>query len=128
MALVVWWSLLRTAVVGAMLARYGVHPLAYFVVDMASCVPYARASARLVEDLVDREHHNVWRSAGATALAYAAPDVYLLLAGRHMPRIAYVILGGMLLLLSLVTMWSIRRQVSTALARRESQPASEPAA
>ena len=115
---VLLWSLLRSFIVGHTLHRYGVDPWAYFVVDLASALPYAAASSKLVDALAKRDGPRTRQFAFAALAAFVAPDIYLILAAKHMPRSAYLILGIVIVLLAVLALWGI---VCGATQRREAR-------
>lgn len=119
MATVVAWSLLRSFIVGHTLHRYGVEPWAYFVVDLASSIPYAMASSQLINALSQRDSRRARRSALAAMSAFIAPDLYLLLAAKNMPASAYAALFGVVVLLALIGVWSVVSAVRSRLGERE---------
>lgn len=117
---VLLWSLLRSFIVGHTLHRYGVDPWAYFVVDLSSALPYGIASSKLVDALAKRDGPRTRQFAFASLAAFVAPDVYLILAAKHMPRSAYIILGIVIVLLAVLALWGI---IGGAAQRREARAA-----
>lgn len=84
-ASVLGYSALRFVVAWGALSRYGVDPLVFAVLDLATAYPYAHATAELVA--------SAWSGRGDRAAAWAlvalvmfvAPYGYVLAAGGAMP-------------------------------------------
>jgi hypothetical protein len=87
------YGLARTFVVWGALAGYGVNPWVYGLIDLVSSVPYAIGTARVVTGTIDRDWARVRKWGLIAAVAFIAPDLYILTAGHAMPAIVYVVLG-----------------------------------
>ena len=96
------YGLARTVVVWGALGDYGVNPWIYGAIDLFSSVPYAIGTARVVTGCLDRDWARVRRWGLIAAVAFIAPDLYILAAGHGMPAIVYVVLGTWLLVAALL--------------------------
>lgn len=94
---VVAYGLARTVVVWQVLGDYGVNPWIYGVIDVVSSVPYGLGTARVVTGILDRDWARVRRWGLIAVAAFSAPDLYIVVAGRGMPTLIYVVLGAWLL-------------------------------
>jgi len=96
---VVAWGLGRTVIVWETLGGYGVNPWVYGAIDVVSSVPYGLATARVVENLIDRDRVTALRWGVVAAVTFVLPDLYIVIAGRHMPVVVYVVLALLVVLL-----------------------------
>jgi hypothetical protein len=108
---VLGWSVFRSMVVAHTLRRYGVNPWAYGTVDLVSSWPYAVASAGVVTSLLDRRMAAFRRNGLVAAAAFFFPDLYLLLAGHHKPRLVYLVVVGVALVFATAALVSTAMQV-----------------
>ncbi len=96
---VVLYGVLRSLVVWKALAKYGVNPLIYFVIDVGSSWPYGVATARLVRSAVRRDGEKAVKWGVLAAATFISPDVYLVATLHRAPRFVYgviaVIVGSM---------------------------------
>jgi len=111
--LVMVWSLVRIAAVWHWLERYGVNPVVYAVIDLGSSVPYAICSAKSIGAIIDRRYRRAAMWGAGAAVAFAAPDVYIVGAGRSMPWATYAIVGGVALVAALLAVRSGRSEVAS---------------
>lgn len=83
----------RFVVAYGALKQYGVNPWVFGVIDIVTAWPYAKSWPRLVVTLARRE----WQAAvfWLTILtgSFAAPYVYLGIAGSDMPVIVWIAIG-----------------------------------
>lgn len=92
-AATVGYGMARALLVGATLSQYGVNPWGYLAIDLATSVPLGLAAARVIGALVDRDMRAARKWAVIVVLTDFAPDVFIVLAGRDMPMVVYVVLG-----------------------------------
>lgn len=111
MGAVVAYGLGRTIVVWQALGGYGVNPWVYGAIDLVSSVPYGLGTARVVTGVLDRDWARVRRWGTIAALAFVAPDVYIVFAGESMPWPVYVVLGAWCSVAAVFAFRSLRRQV-----------------
>ena len=79
----VLYGIVRTLLVWRFLSDYGVRPLAFGAIELASSALYGWASARLVLAIVDRRA--LLRPAALTLVGYLAPDVYIFASAARFP-------------------------------------------
>jgi hypothetical protein len=92
-AATVGYGMARALLVGATLAQYGVNPWGYLVLDLATSIPLGISTARVVCALVDRDMQKARRWAIVAVLTDFAPDIFIVIVGRQMPAIVYVVLA-----------------------------------
>lgn len=84
--IVMVWEIIRTLVVDKTFGKYGVNPWIYFTIVMSISVPYALCTAKLLFALIEKH----WRNGliyGAVAIVFHfAPDAYILLSAKEVPR------------------------------------------
>ncbi len=92
-AATVGYGMVRALLVGATLAQYGVNPWGYLVLDLATSIPLGISTARVVCALVDRDMRLARRWAIVAVITDFAPDIFIVIVGRHMPPIVYAVLA-----------------------------------
>lgn len=101
--------------------RYGVNIWAFAGVELGTSWIYGLSTARVVGALVDR-HMRLALKWGALAVAtFLAPETYIILTGRDMPAIVYVIVLALVSLLGTAAVVSLLRRVRAG--RRAHEPA-----
>lgn len=127
---IVLYSFGATFIVWKTLAKYGVNPILFFVIDVCTSWPYGIATARMVVKIVERDWIAVRKWTVIAALTFVTPQVYILAAAHHAPRDVYVIIITVLALLALVTIVSlivkIRRAISGNLPKERLKKPSQP--
>ena len=118
---VVVFVVIRFVIAYSTLARYGRMTVIVFgVLDIATAVPYALGTARVVTGLVDHRIASASRWAMVACASFVAPYVWLAWAGREdFPTIAYVVIGVLAVLLGLNAVVGVARNV-----RNERRPGS----
>ncbi len=111
LALVILWAIGRAIFVKHLFSSYGINGAIYLVVDLASSIPYAIYSARLVIDFLGRDLKGVYRNILLTALFFYIPDLYILIAARQVPSSLYVIFFLTIFLFSAFAIGAIARDV-----------------
>ena len=112
------WSLVRTAIVWAALAQYGVQPVIYLVVDLASALVLAWSMPKLVTSMIDKRHRPALKAGIVTLLGYLVPDIYIFAASSHLPMVAIVMLLMVVYVSVTVGIVSLRRKVLAGRAAR----------
>lgn len=110
---VVVFVIIRFVIAYSTLAQYGRMTVIVFgVLDIATAVPYALGTARVVTGLVDRRIAAASRWAMVACASFVAPYVWLAWAGREQfPTIAYVVIGVLAVLLGLNAVIGVARNV-----------------
>ncbi len=108
---VVVYGIGRSLVVWKMLAKYGVNPLTYFVIDVGSSCLYGVATARLVRSGVRRDGKKAIKWGVLAAATFIAPDVYLVATLSRAPKYLYVVIAVIVVSLGLLAVLVVRRQL-----------------
>jgi len=109
--MVLGWSGLRILFAETYMVKYGINIWIFVAVEVVSSPVLALSSARTVRALVV---HSLRMSVGWGTLAlvsYAAPDVYLLTAGRGVPWRLYGLIIGVMGLAGLASVIRMRQTV-----------------
>lgn len=107
----VCWSLLRTAIVWAALAKYGVNPAVYLLVDVGSALVPAWSMPQLVTCCIDRRRRRAIEAGVVTLLGYLVPDIYIFTASSHLPFMAVALLLAVVYVSIAVGVVTLRRKV-----------------
>ncbi len=113
-AATVGYGMARALLVGATLAQYGVNPWGYLLLDLATSIPLGISTARVVCALVDRDMKKARRWAIIAVVTDFAPDIFIVIVGRHMPPIVYLVLGIVAVVSVTFGVRSILRKVCAA--------------
>jgi hypothetical protein len=110
---VVLFVIIRFVIAYSTLARYGRMTVIVFgILDIATAVPYALGTARVVTGLVDRRVAYASRWAMIACASFVAPYVWLAWAGREdFPLVAFVVIGVLAVLLGINAVVGIVRNV-----------------
>jgi hypothetical protein len=92
-ALTVGYAIGRAFVVGHVFGKHGVNPWAYGTIDVVTSIPLGIATARAVGAAIDHRWPVFRRWAFVAAAAFIAPDLYIVIMGRHIPIHVYAVLG-----------------------------------
>ncbi|MEN9679041.1 MAG: hypothetical protein RLZ57_170 [Actinomycetota bacterium] len=117
-ALVFTWALIRALLVYKFFAPHGVNPIWYFVIDIASSIPYAIYSARLVFAFVDQNRPQLISSGLITLISFYLPDVYVFIFANEIPRVLLISFVGWILLFSALAIIEIARNIRRGKAQR----------
>lgn len=104
--------------------HYGVDPVGFAILDIATAVLFWFAAAWLVAEA--RRRRPLFLPAIVAFLLFNAPYLYLIACGRHVPWYAYALLAGMMLASGVFTLRGLSRRLSHA--RRRPALAEIPAA
>ena len=113
-----WWivgivafTLGRFVVAYSTLREYDLNIWFFGFVDLATAVPYAVGTARLVTSSIDHQ----WRAAtwwmAVAAASFLAPYAYIALAGEGMPAVVYVVLALLVGALGTNAVLGIRKKI-----------------
>jgi hypothetical protein len=122
LALVILWAIGRALFVNHLFSSYGINGALYFVVDLASSIPYAIFSARLVITFIGHDLKGVYRNILLTTFFFYIPDFYILIAARKVPSSLYVILFFTIFLFSAFAIGAIARDIRHKRRSRENTP------
>jgi hypothetical protein len=102
------WSGVRIIFADVFFAKYGVNIWIFAAVEFISCPIFARATAKMIDALVQHRFQNsaVWGL--VTLVTFGAPDVYLLTTGKNLPWSAYFVVIGIMLIGGLISIVKLR--------------------
>lgn len=86
LALVLAWVVVRTLVVRDVFGGYGINPWIYFLVDLASAIPYGILSGRAVINYLDKNWVSFRKNGFMALLFFYMPDMYLLTSAEEVPN------------------------------------------
>ena len=106
------WSIARSIVVAKVFTEYGLNPQLYFAIDFLSSIPYAYASAQSLLTYIDKKKFQSMAWALVTAVAFYLPDIYIVIASRHVPPSTYFGFALILAVLSVLAyvQWKEKRR------------------
>lgn len=86
--------------------------IVFGILDLGTAVPYAIATARLVESLVDREPQSAARWGIVASVCFLAPYLWLAWAGRHgeFPLVVYIAIVVFVISLGANAVIGVRRR------------------
>lgn len=114
LALVVAWVVIRTLVIRDVFGGYGVNPLAYFLIDLCSAIPYAILSGRAVVNFIDKNWISFRKNSFFALFFFYIPDMYVLTTAEEVPT---SLLMGFLLsivIFSCFALYGFRRNIKKA--------------
>ncbi len=109
--LVVLYSIGRALVVWRTLAKYGVNPVVYLIIDVVTSWPYGIATARIVFNVLRRRWSNVRNWILVAAPTFIAPDLYLLITAHRAPHTVYVVLIMVIAFLAVAAVATLMQQI-----------------
>jgi hypothetical protein len=108
---VVVYAIARAAIVWPTLSTYGVNPVIFLVIDVATAWPYAVGQVRIVQGIRARAWQQVQMWSLIALASFLAPYVYIVGAGSgELPVFAYLVIAALVLLLGAASAARIVRQ------------------
>ncbi len=101
------YTIVATLVVWKSLRKYGVNPLAFFIIDAITSWSYGVTSARMVMQIIARNMQTARKWAIGAALSFITPQLYILIAAHNAPADVYRIVIGVISALFLFTALSL---------------------
>ena len=95
----------------AALAKYGVNPAVYLLVDVGSALVPAWSMPQLVTCCIDRRRRRAIEAGVVTLLGYLVPDIYIFTASSHLPFMAVALLLAVVYVSIAVGVVTLRRKV-----------------
>jgi hypothetical protein len=111
LVLVLIWAIARALFINKLFGTHGINGYFYLIIDLASSVPYAIYSSRLVITFIDREFRSIYKNILLTSIFFYIPDVYILIAARRVPSGLYVILFLTVALFTAFAIGAIARDI-----------------
>ena len=102
---------LRIFVADRTVKRYGVNIWGFAAVELSTSWLYGLSTARVVGALVDRRLRPALRWGVVAAVTFLAPESFILLTGRRMPAVVYIVIGALLATLGTFAAVSLVRRV-----------------
>ena len=115
--IVVTWSLVRALVVWAALSEYGINPIVYLLIDLASAFVDAFTTPRMVLAFIDSQYRSAAKWLLISAGAFIVPDLYLFIGTRYLPKRVIVVILAIITVTLTVAIVSVVRKVAAG--RRE---------
>lgn len=112
---------LRIFIADRTVKRYGVNIWAFAAVELSTSWIYGLSTARVVGALVDRHVRLALKWGVLAAVTFLAPETFIILTGRDMPAIVYVIVLALVSVLGTAAVISLLRRVRAG--RRAHEPA-----
>ena len=108
---VVVYAIARAAIVWPTLSGYGVNPVIFLVIDVATAWPYAVGQVRIIQGIRARAWHQIQVWSLIALASFVAPYAYIVGAGSgELPVLAYVVIAALVLLLAAASAARIVRQ------------------
>lgn len=120
---VVVWSLIRTAIVWALLGEYGINPWIYLSIDLVSAGIDAYSTPRMVLAFIDDEHRQAAKWLGVSAVAFVIPDMYIFLGTRVLPKKIIFVVCAIILTTTTVAVIGVVRKIRTGRKLRQAAAA-----
>lgn len=110
---VVGYTVLRFVVAYETLRKYGLNIWIFGFIDIATAVPYAVGTSRLVTTLIDRRLKQASGWAVVSAATFLAPYLYIAVAGgpKGLDPTIYVVLVLLVVCLGANATWGVIRKV-----------------
>lgn len=121
-ALVVGWSLVRAIVVWATLTDYGVNPWVFLAIDLLAAAIDGYTTPRAVLAVVDRDYGAARYWFSISAVAFVAPDVYLVAGGEPLPPLALAVIGAVVVCMATASVLGLRRRIRAERRARDGDP------
>ena len=86
LALVLAWVVIRTLVIRDVFGGYGVNPWIYFLIDLASAIPYGILSGRAVVNYLDKNWGSLRKNGFFALFFFYMPDMYVLSTVEEVPN------------------------------------------
>ena len=86
LALVLAWVVIRTLVIRDVFGGYGVNPWIYFLIDLASAIPYGILSGRAVVNYLDKSWGSLRKNGSFALFFFYMPDMYVLSTAEEVPN------------------------------------------
>jgi uncharacterized membrane protein YhaH (DUF805 family) len=124
-AAVILYSLVRALIVWQALGDYGVNPWIYLGIDLVCAIIDGRNTARLIISLADQRYHDARKQGVIAMITFIVPDLYIVYAGNHMPKIVYFSLAGIVTLMLTIGVFQVKKKVASVRAEREAEARGE---
>ena len=107
--LVLLWSVVRICAVSVWLSDYGISTKIFAVIEISSSFIYGTSSARAVLQHVNKQRRSVLFWGFVAFFSYITPDAYVLINGRSMPTVFYIVIVSLVVLFGAYGVSAINR-------------------
>jgi hypothetical protein len=107
---VVAWSILRVIFADVFFAKYGINIWIFAGVEVISSPIFAQSTSKMAISLSRHHLRNSLIWGILTLVSFAAPDVYLLTTGKHLPWLAYLVVIAIMVIAGTISMIKMRRK------------------
>ena len=107
---VVAWSILRVIFADVFFAKYGINIWIFAGVEVISSPIFAQSTSKMAISLSRHHLKNSLIWGIVTLVSFAAPDVYLLTTGKHLPWLAYLVVIGIMVIAGTISIIKMRRK------------------
>ncbi len=114
---IIFYSFGATFVVWKGLAKYGVNPIFFFIIDVCTSWPYGIATARLAVDVVRRDWKDARKWALVAIITFFTPQVYILIVAHHVPKDVYLIIIAVIICLTIFAIVALIQQIRSTRAK-----------
>jgi hypothetical protein len=105
------YTIVATFVVWRTLRKYGVNPIAFFVIDAITSWTYGISTARLLVTIIKKDWKISRKWAWASAVSFVTPQLYILISARHAPKDVYIIVISVIAVLTIFVVGSLLLQI-----------------
>jgi hypothetical protein len=105
------YTIVATFVVWRTLSKYGVSPIAFFVIDAITSWTYGISTARLLVTIIRKDWKVSRKWAWASAASFVTPQLYILISARHAPKDVYIIVISVIAVLTVFVAGSLLLQI-----------------
>ena len=105
------WSVVRIIFADVFFAKYGVNIWIFAAVEAFSAPLFARSTAKMAISLSVHQLRDSFLWGTLTLMSFAAPDIYLLTAGKHIPWLAYLVVIAMMVIAATISIIGVTHKV-----------------
>jgi hypothetical protein len=107
--LVLLWSVVRICAVSVWLSDYGISTKIFAVIEISSSLIYGTSSAKAVLQHINKQRRSVFFWGFLAFFSYITPDAYVLINGRSMPTVFYIVIVLLVILFGAYGVSAINR-------------------
>ena len=111
LALVLVWVVIRTLVIRDVFGGYGVNSWIYFLVDLASAIPYGILSGRAVVNFLDKNWVSFRKNGFFALFFFYMPDIYVLSTAEEVPNSLLIGFSLSIVIFSGFAVYGFRRNI-----------------
>jgi hypothetical protein len=100
------YTVFATIVVWKTLAKYGVNPIIFAILDAITSWTYGIGTARLVTNLIEKKRSEVNKWVLVSAISFILPPIYVLSSTSHAPAEDYYSIIGVIVALAIFSISS----------------------